>query len=129
MAAAVGREILLKKGATVLLGMRSVSLDWAGSSINITSGEDDGKRLLLAASGEEQIDLKFEGIAKDSLIRDLVLGGSSTMLTDVTLTWDDGATLACNFRLSGYSSSVPYNDAVTFSGSLESSGDWTYTPA
>jgi len=55
MAGAVGRELLVLKNNAAIAGLRNATLSWSGGSINITSGEDDGKRLLLAASGEEQI--------------------------------------------------------------------------
>lgn len=136
MASAVGRELLLKKGGTVIAGLRNVTISWGGESINVTSGEDSGQRLLLAASGEEQIDLSFDGLTKDSVLRDIALGSSSKMLTDVTIEWpifdsvtnSDPADISGNFRFSSYEEGAPYQDAITFSGTLESSGAWTYDP-
>lgn len=131
---AVGRKLLLKKGSTVLAGLRTKSLAWSGESVDMTTAEDDGKRLLDELSGQEQIDISIDGIMKGSTLRDLVLGSSSKMLTDVTIEWPasaSGATpasLSGDFRLSAYEEGAPYNDAITFSGTLESSGDWTYTP-
>lgn len=136
MAGFVGRKALLKKGATVMAGVRTKTLTWGGESIDITSGEDDGIRLLLAASGQEQIDIPIEGIAKDDTLLNIVMDTTtSKMLTDITLEFairDSGnttaATLSGNFRLSSYEEGMPYNDATTFSGTLESSGAWTFTP-
>ncbi len=135
MTASVGREVLLKKAASVIAGLRSVSLSWAGESIDITSGENSGKRLLLDASGQEQIDLSCEGIMKEHVFRALALGSSSKMMTDITLTWPIAtpgntteATLSGNFRMSSFEEGMPYNDAITFSIKLESSGAWVYTP-
>lgn len=134
MASFVGRELLLKKNNTVIVGVRTKSFAFNGENINITTGEDDGKQLLLAASGEENISISFDGIAKDDLIRDIVLGGGTLLFTDVELEWPligggtTPATLQCNFRLSSYEESGAYNDAITFTGTLDSSGDWTYTP-
>lgn len=134
MAGAVGRELLIKKNNVVIAGARSVTLSWGGQSIDITSGEDDGIRLLLAASGQQQVDLKFEGIEKASVFQNLALSSASKMLTDITLEWPiftpgntTEAALSGNFRLSAYEEGAPYNDAMTFSATLESSGPWTYT--
>lgn len=129
----VGRTLLVKKGSTVIAGLRNATITVGAESINVTSGEDDGKQLLLAASGEENISLSAEGIMKSGLLRDIMLGGGSKMLTDITLEWplsDSGSTpadLTVNFRISSYEEGRPYNDAITFSASFESSGDWTYT--
>lgn len=134
MAGAVGRELLVKKNSAVIAGLRTATLSWSGESIDITSGEDAGKRLLLAASGQEQVDISVEGIMKADVLRNLVLGSASKLLTDITLEWPivtpgntTEATLSGNFRISSYEEGAPYNDAITFSATLESSGAWTYT--
>jgi len=134
MAGAVGRELLVTKNNVAIAGLRNATLSWSGGSIDITSGEDNGKRLLLAASGQEQIDIKCEGIMKAHVFQALVLGSSSKMLTDIDIEWPIAtspntteATLSGNFRISSYEEGAPYNDAITFSMTLESSGAWTYT--
>lgn len=129
----VGRTLLLKKGSAVIAGLRNVTLTIGSESINVTSGEDDGKQLLLAAAAEENVGLSAEGIMKSGVLRDLMLGGGSKMLTDVTLEWpisDSGSTpadISCDFRISNYEEGAAYNDAITFSATFESSGAWTYT--
>jgi len=136
MAGAPGREFLLKKGGTVIAGLSNVTLSWGGESIDVTTGEDSGVRLLLAASGQEQIDLSFDGITKDSTMRDIALGSGSKMLTDITIEWplfdsatnSDPADISGNFRFSSYEEGAAQAEAITFSGSLESSGAWTYDP-
>lgn len=132
---AVGRNLKLMKNTEVVAGVRTKTLSWSGESIDITSGEDSGFRTLEAASGQEQIDISFEGIMKEETFRELVLGNTSKMLTDITLefpilgdTNTTAATLTGDFRISSFEEGAAYNDAVTFSGTLESSGEWTYTP-
>ena len=133
MAGAVGRDLLVKKASTVIAGIRTATLSYSGESIDIASGEDTGKRLLLAEAGQEQIDLAVEGIMKAVTFREIALGSASNMLTDITITWPlssgatTAATLSGNFRISAYEEGAPYNDAITFSATLESSGAWTYT--
>lgn len=129
----VGRTLLVKKGSAVIAGLRTATLAFSGESINVTSGEDNGKRLLLAASGEESLDISCEGIMKDDTFRDIALSGASKMLTDITIEWPlvgagvTPASLSGNFRVSSYEEGAPYNDAITVTMTLESSGAWTYT--
>lgn len=134
MAGAVGRKLLLKKNDVVLAGVRTKGFAWGGESIDISSGEDNGIRLLLADSAQEQIDLTVEGLMKGTTLRALIMNTStSRMLTDITLEWPletgqtNPATLEGNFRISAYEEGAPYNEAITFSATLESSGAWTYT--
>jgi TP901-1 family phage major tail protein len=128
MAGDVGRLTLVKKNAVTLLGLRTATLSWSGESINLTSGEDDGYQLLAEASGEESLSLAIEGIAKDAVVRAIVLGGAARLMTDITIELYDGAVISGDFRISSFEEGSPYNDAVTFSATLESSGEWTYTP-
>ena len=135
MVANVGRELLVKKNSTVIAGIRTATLDWSGESIDVTTGEDAGVRLLLEASAQEQIDMPIEGIMKAEELRDLTIGASADrILTDIEIEWpitdpanSTPATLTGNFRLSAYSEGAPYNEAITFSGTLESSGPFVYT--
>jgi predicted secreted protein len=135
MVANVGRELLVKKNSTVIAGIRTATLDWSGESIDVTTGEDAGVRLLLEASAQEQIDMPIEGIMKEEELRDLTIGASADrILTDIEIEWpitdpanSTPATLTGNFRLSSYSEGAPYNEAITFSGTLESSGPFVYT--
>lgn len=132
----LGREIIITKGGTVLAGVRTKTITWGGESVDVTSGENDGIRCLLDASGQEQLDLPIEGIAKDDVLLNIALDTTaSKMLTDIVLTLDirnpvntTPATITGNFRMSSYEEGAPYNDAITFSSTLESSGPWVYTP-
>lgn len=132
----VGRAASLEKNSVVLAGVRTKTLTWSGESIDLTSGENDGIRLLAEASGQEQIDIPVEGVTKDDTFLNIVMDTTANrMLTDITLTFDirnpsntTAATLSGNFRISSYEEGMPYNDAITFSATLESSGDWTFTP-
>lgn len=132
---AIGRLLLVKKGATKLAGLRTKSISFAGEAVDITNDDDDGFRTLLAEAGTKTLDLSVDGVAKDELIQDIVLGGGSLMLTDITIDFplrsgdSAAASIAGDFFLSSFEQSGTYNDSVTFSASLQSSGEWTYTAA
>lgn len=126
MAAAKGRELLVKKGSTVLAGIRTKGVSMNGEPIDITTDDDAGYRALLNDAGTYSIDLSIEGITKDDTLRSLIAAGGSLMLTDITIVYPDGKTLAGDFFLNSLEETGTYNEAVTFSGSLQSSGAWTY---
>jgi len=127
MAAAKGRSLLIKKGSTVLAGMRTKGVAINGEPIDITSDDDSGYRTLLSDVGTLSVDLSIEGITKDDTLKALILaGGTSLMLTDITVVYPDGKSLVGNFFLNSLEETGAYNEAVTFSGSLQSSGAWTY---
>ena len=129
MAKSIGRATVIKKNATAIAGVRTKTIAWGGESIDVTSNEDAGVRLLLSESAQEQIDISFDGIESDYVLRDIALDtASDKMLTDITYELDDGTVISGNFRLSSYEMGSPYNEATTFSATLESSGAWTVTP-
>jgi len=135
MVAAVGRQLLVEKNAVVIAGLRTATLSWSGESIDVTTGEDAGVRLLLELSGQEQLDISIEGIMKAEEFRDITIGaGSARILDDIEITWPIAnpvnttpATLTGDFRISSYEEGSPYNDAITFTGTLESTGPFVYT--
>lgn len=131
----LGRDALLYIDGEVRAGVRTKTLTWGGESVDTTSSENDGVRLLLAASGQQQIDIPVEGITKDSYFLDLAMDTSKSRLVDVILAFDYRATessskarIVGKFRISSYEEGAPYNDAVTFSATLESTGAWSFYP-
>ena len=129
MAKSIGRATVIKKNAVAIAGVRTKTIAWGGESIDVTSNEDAGVRLLLSESAQEQIDISFDGIESDYVLRDIALDtASDKMLTDITYELDDGTVISGSFRLSSYEMGSPYNEDTTFSATLESSGAWTVTP-
>lgn len=135
MAGNVGRNTIINRAGTRLIGVRSFTLDWAGEAIDITSGEDNGFRTLLSEAGQRQIDLNLEGMTKDNTLKNIIMSGASTLLTDITIqfaiidpTNTTAATLSGDFYIGSYNYTGPYNEGITFSCPMQSSGEWTYTP-
>lgn len=129
MAAAKGRELLVKNGSTVLAGVRTKGAAINNEPIDITSDDDLGYRTMLSDAGTMSVDLSVEGVTKDAIFRTLAAtGGTGLMLTGITLEYPDGGILAGDFFLNSFEETGAYNEAMTFSASLQSSGAFTYTP-
>jgi predicted secreted protein len=127
-----GRKLQILKGGTPIIAVRNKTFSWNGEPIDVTNDDDDGFRTLLSdAQGQEQIDVSGDGISDSPIIRNIALDpAASKMLTDITLKWIDTLEeIAGNFKLVSFEESGTYNDALTFTFSLQSSGLWTYTPA
>ena len=129
MAAAKGRELLVKRGSTVIAGVRTKGVAFNGEAIDVTTDDDSGYRTMLNDAGTYSVDLSIEGITKDNDLRSVVMAAGSLMLTDITIEYPNGDELSGNFFLTSLEESGTYNDAVTFSGSLQSSGTFTFTAA
>lgn len=128
MAAAVGRLMTIARDGVVIAGVRTKTFTIANEPIDITSDDDEGYRTLLEEAAQTQIDTSVEGLLKDdSLIAVAANGG--TLIEECTLTLPSGATIVGDFRLNNVEIGGEYNNAVTFTAELQSSGEWTYTAA
>lgn len=127
MAAAVGRTLTLTYGGAVIAGARTKTITINGTPVDITSDDDSGYRTLLEASGEKQIDMSIEGLAKDDVLVE-ALANNGTLIAEVVLTLPSGATITGDFRLNSVELGAPYNDAVTFTAELQSTGSWAMVP-
>lgn len=128
MPAAKGRALLVKRGVTVIAGLRTKGVSINNEPIDVTTDDEAGYRTLLGDPGAKSLDLSIEGITKDDDLRVAILASGSMMLTDVTITYPDGGILDGDFFFASLEETGTYKEAVTFSGSLQSSGQWTYTP-
>lgn len=128
MAAAVGRTLTLTYGGAVIAGARTKTITINGTPVDITSDDDSGYRTLLEASGEKQIDMSIEGLAKDDVLVE-ALANNGTLIAEAVLTLPSGATITGDFRLNSVELGAPYNEAITFTAELQSTGSWTYTAA
>jgi predicted secreted protein len=129
MASEYGRKVVLLWDAAAILGVREKSLTINGEAVNVTSDEDDGVQILLAEDAETSVTIELSGVTKDSILRAAKFAGGAALREAVTLTYTDGAEIAGNFQLGAYSEGQPYNEAVTFTATLMSTGAVTYTPA
>lgn len=128
MAASVGRNLKIKKDSTVIAGIRTKSVSINREAIDITGDDDVGFRKLLATAGQMSLDISFDGVTKDATLRAAVMTASDIELAEVSIEYPDGGAVTGTFMLVSLEESGSYNDAVGFSGSLQSSGAWTYAP-
>lgn len=129
--AGLSRDFLLKKGATTVASLRTKSFSIDFSPVDVTTDDSNGYQTLLTKAGKINVGVDFGGVLGDeTLFNEIMAGGVTQLYTDFTLEWESGATLACDFFLSNFSTSGGGSDAeVDFSGTLQSSGIYTFTPA
>ena len=127
MAAFYGRAVDFVWNALPVLGIREKGITINGEAVNVTSDEDDGIQYLLSTDAERSWEISISGVCKDAIFR--VAKASGAIQDTVLITYPDGATIAGTFNLASYSEGIPYNEAVTFQATLQSTGPVTYTPA
>ena len=119
-----GRELVIKKATVPLAGIRTKSISINRTPIDVTNDDDDGVRKLLLDAGEVTVDLSFDGVTKNSTLRSASLDPTS-VLEALVIEFPAGASITGNFFVTSYEETGTYNDAVTFSASLQSAGALT----
>lgn len=123
-----GRDLLILKNDVAIAGAQENGITVDNSPVDITSIGDDGYRTLGDFAGMRTLDISISGVWTDKVIRDVALG-TSLLLTDITIDFADGGDLSGDFYLANYEETGAHDGAVTFTATLQSSGEWTYTTA
>jgi predicted secreted protein len=119
MAEILGRKVTVSVDGDVVATARTTSMTINNEAVNVTSAGDDGIRRMMDEAGEKSVEITLDGLYTDASLMDLALGTS--LLQAVELDYGD-YTLEGDFFLSSYNEGQPYNEAITFSATLMSSG-------
>lgn len=120
-----GRQVTFTWDGDAIDGVREKSLTLNGEQANVSSDEDDGVRHLLAEDDEFSVDFELSGVTKSNVLRAAKLNGA--IQETLVITYPNGDEITGTFNLGAYSEGQPYNDATTFSATLHSTGDVTFT--
>lgn len=131
---AASRDLLIKKGATRIAGITSKDVAIGKEAIDVTTDEDNGYRTLLDVAGTKTLDMNISGIFNDDGLLNIAADEVSQLLTDITIEFPPigsqttGASFSGDFWLNGTAINGGGPDgAIEFSGTLQSSGEWTFT--
>ena len=117
-------------GGEVIAGAQENGISLDGSPVDITSKSDGGFRTLADFAGVKSIDISVSGVWVDKVFRDLaILETASLLITDASIAFADGGSLTGDFYIASYEETGTHDDAVKFTASLQSSGEWAYVTA
>lgn len=130
MAASIGRNLLVKKGSTVIAGVRSKTITGNGEPVDITTDDDSGYRTMLSDPATLSLDISVEGLTKDNTLRSAIMTNApSLLLTDINIQFPNGDTISGDFWFASFEEVGNHTDAVGFTATFQSSGAWTFTAA
>lgn len=128
MSSQSGRKLLLKRDTAVIAGLRTKSMTVNNEPIDVTTDDDNGYRTLLEDSATKSIDISFDGLTKDETLIEHAVTGAG-LIEAYTIEFPYGGSITSDFRLNNLEISGEHEDAVEFSGELQSTGEFTYTAA
>jgi hypothetical protein len=121
-----GRKVKFEWNGAEIPGVREKSFSVNGEAANVTSDEDQGVQFLLDEDAEASIEQGLSGVTKSTVFRAAKLAGD--IQGEATITYPNGDVLVVTMNIGTYSEGQPYNEAVTFDTTLQSTGPWVYTP-
>lgn len=127
MAAASGRLVRIKRGATAVAGARTDNLTINNEPIDITDKDDAGWRTLLADVGARSVDCDVEGVLINAALIAVAVGAGSGLLTGHTIDVAGLGSFTGNFFMTSFALTGEQADTMTFTASLQSSGPVSFT--
>lgn len=133
MAAQRGRLMLIYVGSgtgTLLGGLRTTNFTMNNSPVDVSTKDTNGWRELLEGGSLRFVSIAGDGVFKDSAtdatIFNAVKNGS---ISTYTLQFPNGDTIEGSFLATNYTRAGGYEGAETFTLTLESTGEPTFTIA
>lgn len=121
---------------TALAGLRTRSFKINNNPVDVTTADSTNRwRELLGDTGTVELEIDASGLyqkdAPNHVLPTLVASGAATVFQLVSASSTPGITIVGSFVVSEYQASAAYNEAVTFTVKLMSSGapTITYSPA
>jgi TP901-1 family phage major tail protein len=124
MTANAGRSVTFLWDGAPIQGVREKTFAFAGEPIDVTSDDDAGWRKLLPIAGQNEANYSLGGLLKDTRLEEAYHSGNRTAV--VVVGYPNGATITGEFMIASYQPGATYNDAVSFSAELQSTGAVVY---
>ena len=119
MAKRLGRKVTISVGGSVVAVARTKSLTINNEPVNVTTDGDDGIQQLLDEPGEKSVEVSVEGIGDQETF---IAKALSNDLMEAVIFNYGTFTVTGDFFQASYNEGLPYNDAITFTASYQSSG-------
>jgi predicted secreted protein len=131
MAKIAGRRVRIYQGSgtgrVLVAGARSDSITINNEAIDITDKGDDGWRTMLNDASVRSVDMSVEGLLDGDGLLAAALGDTDALLGDYEIEMEGIGLVAGEFHFSSFEIGAPHDDAATFTASIASSGEITFT--
>lgn len=132
MAAQKGRLLLLKTGtgggATTVAGLRTTSMTINNQMVDVTTKDNAPYRTLLEDGGIRTMTVSGAGVFTDAASEETIRGyASANTINSFTLAFPNGDKYEGSFQVTSYERAGGHDGEETYSITLESSGQISFT--
>ncbi len=130
MAAFIGRKVTLTQvggspDGPVFTGMRTKNVTFLGEAIDVTSDDTSGSQEFITEAPRTGVTVEVSGITKDAALIDAIGTAGVIPLNQYVLNFVDlSRTITADWVLSNISFGVEYEDATTFSFTMNTNGQF-----
>lgn len=126
-----GRDLYITLDDTKIAAVTTKTITLNKEPVDVTTDDSSGFRSLLDEAGTKTLDISAEGVINTNNEPTLMNAYLSDTLSDIDVIFSDGGTLtaADGFFINSFERTGESAGAVTFTISLQSSGEITYTAA
>jgi predicted secreted protein len=107
-------------------GVTDKGITRQGATIDVSSDEDGGYRVLLGRIGQREINITLSGFLKSNVLRAAWHGGDSTCFGLFRMVWPNGDQLDGSAVLANFDETGKFDGAETFTAAIQTTGPWTY---
>jgi predicted secreted protein len=133
MTKVAGRKVRIYEGSgvgrTLVAGARSDSITINNEPIDITDKAADGWRTMLNDASVRSVDMTVEGLLDGISLLSKSLGASTDLIDEYEIEIDGIGLAGGMFHFSNMTIGAPHDDAATFTATINSSGEITFTAA
>ena len=130
MARQNGRDLRIKRGATVIAVVNTKTVNIANTPVDVTGDDDAGFVTYLSRAGTKQISLDCSGFTDSDDLRDAAVTGVG-LLAEHTIEWlsSDGLgtvvySVTGDFFMDSFAETGASDGAIEFTATLKSSGQY-----
>jgi predicted secreted protein len=128
-----GRKIEIYKGTGIsrarVAGARADSINFNNGAIDITDKASDGWQTLLNDASVRSVGMTVEGLLDGPSLIAAALGDTTDLIDDYEIDIDGIGIVSGEFHFSSLQTGAPHDDAATFTATIASSGEITFTAA
>jgi predicted secreted protein len=132
MAAIYGKDVLLKCNGSTVICFRTISATFDGDEIDLSDSCSGGFKTFAKNPALSGVTFAVSGLSKTTFLRNAVMTPNGRLFTNCSLEWPGqsaatlGTKITGDFYLADYSEDMPYDNVLTFSGTLKTSGPYVY---
>jgi predicted secreted protein len=120
-----GRLLRISRDGVAIAGARTDNVAFNSEPVDVTDKDDAGWRTMIADVGLRSVSADVDGVLKNSVMISAAMAGNALLIDAGVVAISGIGTVTGDWHIANYTVGGEQADAVTFTGTLESTGSLT----